>query len=69
MDGVNSTFVGYGPETLIPPPDFVPGISDLNVDGGHFALELTEVPPNSQARALDPNPDPNSKPNPNSNLG
>lgn len=47
MNGRNSTFVGYGPETLQASKlgsSFVPGVSSLNAYGAHFAIELNEVP-------------------------
>lgn len=46
MNGVNSTFVGYGPESLQPAnlgAAFYPGVSSFNAYGAHFALELNEV--------------------------
>jgi hypothetical protein len=44
VNGANSTFVGYGPETLTIPREFYPGVSSLSEYGAHFALELNEVP-------------------------
>jgi len=44
VDGQNSTFVGFGPETLTMPGDFIPGVSAFGSYGAHFALELNEVP-------------------------
>lgn len=46
VNGINSTFVGYGPETLQPGKlgGFYPGVSSLNAYGAHFAIELNEVP-------------------------
>jgi hypothetical protein len=44
VDGQNSTFVGFGPETLTMPGDWYPGVSAFGSYGAHFALELNEVP-------------------------
>lgn len=44
VGGQNSTFVGFGPETLTTPGDWYPGVSSFGVYGAHFALELNEVP-------------------------
>ena len=44
VNGVNSTFVGYGPETLTQPKTFYPGVSSFNGYGAHFALELNQAP-------------------------
>jgi hypothetical protein len=50
QDGINTTFVGYGPETLDPKRvDFLPGVSSFNEYGGHFSLELTEVKSSANA--------------------
>lgn len=47
VNGRNSTFVGYGPETLqasMLGSSFVPGVSSLNAYGAHFAIELNDMP-------------------------
>lgn len=36
----NTTVVGFGPEALEVPPDFVYGVSSFRAYGGHFTLEL-----------------------------
>lgn len=36
----NTTVVGFGPEALQQPPDFVPGVSSFQGYGGHFGIEL-----------------------------
>lgn len=36
----NTTVVGFGPEALQVPPDFVFGVSSMRSYGGHFTLEL-----------------------------
>lgn len=36
----NTTVVGFGPEALRVPPDFVFGVSSMGSYGGHFTLEL-----------------------------
>jgi len=33
-------FVSFGPTAPSRPPDFYPGVSTLDADGGHFALEV-----------------------------
>jgi len=43
VDGRNVTFLGYGPEQLTTPPDFIPGVSSFNTYGGHFSLKLVEA--------------------------
>ncbi|EKU21768.1 hypothetical protein NGA_0175600 [Nannochloropsis gaditana CCMP526] len=43
VGGQNSTFVGYGPETLKTPKAWYPGVSSFSMYGAHFVLELNEV--------------------------
>lgn len=54
VGGMNSTFVGFGPETLTQPPDFTLGVSSFNMYGAHFALELNEVPKAAGVRPFVP---------------
>jgi len=43
VGGQNSTFVGYGPETLKTPKAWYPGVSSFSMYGAHFVLELNEI--------------------------
>jgi len=43
-DGTLTTTVGFGPEELDVPKEFVPGISSFKEYGAHFTLQLVETP-------------------------
>lgn len=43
-DGGSVSFLGYGPEELEIPPDFVPGVSNWPDYGAHFSLEVVSKP-------------------------
>lgn len=43
-DGAEVNFVGFGPEQLVIPSEFQPGLSTFADYGGHFSFKLVSVP-------------------------